>query len=241
MIQQILPNYREMSATAADIIVNSIKQKPDTLLCFASGDTPKLAYELAAKQIIEEKIDISHTFMIGLDEWLNIPPTDSGSCHYFLQRHLFQPTHIPATNYHLFDAMGNEEEECRKMDQLIRERGGIDLMVVGVGMNGHIGFNEPGTSIDTTSHVAMLDEVTQKVGQKYFTSNVAIGKGITIGLKQVMEAKTLLMIANGRKKAPVIKQLLEENIGTHFPASLIREHANGILFTDREANGEDNI
>jgi galactosamine-6-phosphate isomerase len=237
MIKEVLADYTEMSATAAAAIIDCIKQKPDALLCFASGDTPKLTYQLASQRIKNEKIDISQVFMIGLDEWLGIPPADSGSCHYFLQQYLFQPMHVPATNYHLFDALTtNEAEECRKMDQLIFERRGIDIMVVGVGMNGHIGFNEPGTPVDSMCHVAALDEITQTVGQKYFTGNVVIGKGITVGLKQVMEAKTLLMIANGKKKAQVIQKTLEGEIGNHFPASLIREHTNGILLIDREAH-----
>jgi galactosamine-6-phosphate isomerase len=238
MIKEILPGYDDMSAAAAAIIIDCIKQKPDALLCFASGDTPKLAYRLVSERIKKENIDISQTFLIGLDEWLGISPADSGSCHYFLQHYLFQPMGVPGTNYHLFDALAdNEAEECKKMDQLIFERRGIDMMVVGVGMNGHIGFNEPGTAIDTNSHVAILDEVTQTVGQKYFSSSVSIKKGITVGLKQVMEAKTLLMIANGKKKAPVIKRVLEDEINTGFPASLIRQHKNGILLIDKEANG----
>jgi glucosamine-6-phosphate isomerase len=237
MIKEVLADYTEMSAAAAATIIDCIKQKPDALLCFASGDTPKLTYQRLAERVANEKIDISQVFMIGLDEWLGIPPVDSGSCHYFLQHYLFQPMHVPATNYHLFDALTtNEDNECRKMDQLIFERRGIDMMVVGVGMNGHIGFNEPGTPIDSTSHVAVLDEITQTVGQKYFTGQVVIGKGITVGLKQVMDAGTLLMIANGKKKAPVIQKTLETKTGNHFPASLIREHRNGMLLIDRDAH-----
>lgn len=237
MIKEVLPDYNEMSAAAAAAIIDCIKVKPDALLCFASGDTPKLAYQMVAERVKKENIDISQAFLIGLDEWMGIPPHDSGSCHYFLQQYLFRPLGVAATNYHLFDALTtNEAEECRKMDHLIFERRGIDMMVVGVGMNGHIGFNEPGTPIDSLSHVAVLDEITQTVGQKYFSNKVTIGKGITIGLKQVMEAKTLLMIANGKKKATVIQQVLEGKIGTQFPASLIREHKNGMLLIDKEAH-----
>lgn len=111
-------------------------------------------------------------------------------------------------------------------------------MVAGIGMNGHIGFNEPGTDINSMAHVARLDEITQEVGKKYFTEEVAISKGITVGLKQVLQAKTLLMMASGKKKAPVIKRAVEEKTGTHWPASLIQQHANGVLMIDTEAASE---
>lgn len=146
---------------------------------------------------------------------------------------------VTPSQVHLFDGMTiNEDEECKKMNQIIDRRGGIDLMVVGVGMNGHIGFNEPGTDIGSAAHVAELDDITKNVGKKYFSEAVTIDRGITVGLKQVMQAKTLLMMANGKKKAPVIKQALETEAGTDFPASLIQKHSNGILVIDREAATE---
>jgi 6-phosphogluconolactonase/glucosamine-6-phosphate isomerase/deaminase len=134
------------------------------------------------------------------------------------------------------DAMAiNPREECDKMNALIHEKKGIDFMLVGVGMNGHVGFNEPGTSITLNAHVINLDSTTLSVGQKYFSAEVPASKGITIGLEQVLEAGTLLMMANGKKKAAIIKQALEEEITNHTPASLIRHHSNGILMIDEEA------
>jgi galactosamine-6-phosphate isomerase len=97
MIKEVLADYKEMSATAAATIIDCIKRKPGALLCFASGDTPKLTYQLVAERVKNEKIDISQAFMIGLDEWLGVPPADNGSCHYFLQHYLFQPEVHPAT------------------------------------------------------------------------------------------------------------------------------------------------
>jgi len=232
-------NYEEMSAAAAHLIINSIKSKPNSILCFASGDTPKLAYQLAGEAAIKKNIDVSKSFFIGLDEWLGIPPGNNGSCHYFLHHYLFNSMNLASSQFHLFDAMTTDEEsECKKMNHIIDSKGGIDLMVVGVGMNGHIGFNEPGTGIQSNAHVARLDEVTKIVGKKYFNNEVAINKGITVGLKQVMQAKTLLMIANGKKKAPVMRQAVEGPVGIDFPASLIRNHSNGILIIDREAASE---
>ena len=123
------------------------------------------------------------------------------------------------------------------MNKLIAANG-IDLMVVGVGMNGHIGFNEPGTDLDSLAHIALLDETTKTVGQKYFSGKVSINQGITVGLKQVMQAEKLLMMANGKMKAPVIKRAVEEIVSTEFPASLAHKHKNGFLMIDDEAASE---
>lgn len=236
---RIPENHSNLSIAAAAMIINYVKNKPGATLCFASGDTPKLAYQLVAETLRREGTDISKCFFIGLDEWLGIPPDNTGSCHYFLQHYLFAPMGATASQIHLFDGMTtNAEEECKKMNQIIDRRGGIDLMVVGVGMNGHIGFNEPGTDIASVAHVAQLDQVTKEVGKKYFSEAVTIDRGITVGLKQVMMAKTLLMMASGKKKAPVIKQALETGAGTDFPASLIQTHPDGILMVDREAASE---
>lgn len=235
----VAEDYTAMSAIAAAHIVNCLRNKPDALLCFASGETPKLAYQLVAEKVQQDDIDLNHAFFIGLDEWLGIPPENTGSCHYFLQENLFKPTGIDPTCVHLFDALtANEQKECAQMDKLIDRSGGIDLMVVGVGMNGHIGFNEPGADVDAAAHVIELDDTTKTVGKKYFDTEVPINKGITIGMKQVLQAKTLLLIANGKKKAPIIQKALEGEISNQFPASLIRQHNNVIVLIDKEAASE---
>ena len=235
---KVYKDYNELSAAAAAMIIDCVKAKPEALLCFATGNTPKLAYEMVADRAVKEKVDFSGTFIIGLDEWMGISPDNTGSCHWFLHEYLFKPMNMDASQIHLFNALAkNEKAECDKMNKLIRANG-IDLMVVGIGMNGHIGFNEPGTDENSLTHVAVLDEITKTVGQKYFAGKVTIEKGITVGLKQVMEAEKLLMMANGKNKAPVIKKAAEDNISTSFPATLIQKHPNGFLLTDNEAASE---
>lgn len=236
---RVFEDYKDLSVAAAAMIIDCIKAKPDALLCFATGDTPRLAYQLTAEIAKDEKIDFSKCFITGLDEWLGIQPDNTGSCHYFLHKYLLNPMHIDPSQFFLFDAMTTKTEmECNRMNKIIFEKGGIDLVVVGVGLNGHIGFNEPGTAIDSMAHVAVLDETTKAVGQKYFRNNVSIDKGITVGLKQVMQAEKLLMMANGIKKAPVIKRAVEKEVSIHFPASLVRQHKNGLLMIDTEAASE---
>ena len=236
---KIFKDYSELSMAAAMQIINCVKNKPTAVLCFATGDTPKLAYQNVGEIAKQHNVDFTKCFFIGLDEWFGIPPANTGSCNYFLHHYLFAPLAINSSQVYLFDAMTmNEEVECEKMNKLIEEKAGIDLMLVGVGINGHVGFNEPGAEIDSGAHIAQLEEITKSVGQKYFNEEVSINKGMTLGLKQVMNAGTLIMMANGNKKAPVVRRILNENISTDFPASLIRQHNNSLLMVDEEAASE---
>jgi 6-phosphogluconolactonase/glucosamine-6-phosphate isomerase/deaminase len=120
------------------------------------------------------------------------------------------------------------------MDKVIVENGGIDLMLVGVGMNGHIGFNEPGVSFDLYAHVAKLDETTTSVGQKYFREATELRQGITLGLKHLLESKKVLMLANGNKKAAIIQRAIEGEITNQLPASIIRRHPNSRVMIDED-------
>jgi galactosamine-6-phosphate isomerase len=229
-------NYQDLSDFTAAEIANSIKNKPSLVLCLASGDTPKLTAELLVKKLKDGKIDHSKFTFLGLDEWVGLPPTNSGSCHYFFKNKLIDPLQLQPSRYFLFDALAADlENECVKMDRLISEKNGIDIMVVGIGMNGHIGFNEPGSSFGNLSHVIDLDEVTKSVGQKYFNEKIELEKGITLGFQHLLNAKKVFLIANGSKKAEVIKKTVEGPVTENFPASIMQQHDNGFVLVDDEA------
>ncbi|MFT3682213.1 MAG: glucosamine-6-phosphate deaminase [Ferruginibacter sp.] len=229
-------DHHELSAFTANEIANAIINKPTLTLCMASGHTPALTCELLVKKLQEEKVDYSSITFLGLDEWAGLPPENEGSCHYFFKQKVFEPLQLSPSQYFLFDALAdNLKTECVKMDSIIEEKGGIDIMVVGIGMNGHIGFNEPGTAFDILSHVAELDETTVSVGQKYFKETTALQKGITIGLGHLMHAKKVFLMANGMKKAEVIKKTIEGAVTESFPASIMQEHKNGFVIFDEEA------
>jgi len=234
---KIFKDYDELSFAACEEIIRIIKTKTDAILCLATGQSPILTYQLLVEKIIAEKIDISNITFIGLDEWVGIPPEMEGSCQHFLQTRLFKPLKVSASQVYLFDALANEtDKECKRMNKIIKEKGGIDFMLVGVGMNGHIGFNEPGVAINNYAHVIELDETTKAVGQKkYFDKPVTISKGITLGLQDFLDARFTIMIANGIKKADIIKKAMEEPIDTNVPATLMRMHKNSLLMVDEEA------
>lgn len=233
---KIYKDYEALSAQAADEIISLVKNKPDAVLCLASGDTPRLTCTLAVERAIEENIDFSNCTFIGLDEWVGVPLDNEGSCHYFFQKHFLQPLSIKPAQIHLFNALSTDfKTECATMDAVVATKGGIDLMIVGIGMNGHIGFNEPGVSFDLFSHTIDLADITLTVGQKYFKNNIPLGKGITLGLKHLMQTKKVLLIANGVKKAEVIKRTIEGTVNNNFPATIMQTHPNGIIMTDSEA------
>jgi glucosamine-6-phosphate isomerase len=235
----VFNSNENLSAFAVEQILQTIKSSPRAVLCLATGDSPKLTYQLFVKEAFYQKINLDDIHFVALDEWLGVPSSNPGSCHYFLNENLFSPLKIKKDNIHLFDAFAKDAMiECDKMNETIRTLGGIDLMLVGVGMNGHIGFNEPGASEIDYAHVAELDSTTQQVGQKYFSQQTVLTRGITLGLAHFFEARKVLMLANGKKKSSIIKSALEGKISTEVPASLIRKHKNSLVLIDNEAASE---
>lgn len=229
-------NYEELSGYAADFIVDSIKNKPNLVLCMASGSTPALTCDLLVQKLKEEQVDSSKFTFLGLDEWVGLPPTNTGSCHFFFHKRIFEPLQLSSSQYFLFNALANDlESECAKMDKVIADKGGIDIMIVGIGMNGHIGFNEPGTSFTALSHVADLDETTKSVGQKYFDGPVELAKGITIGFGHLMNTKKVFLMANSSHKAEVIKKTIEGPVTENFPASIMQKNNDGYILIDEAA------
>jgi glucosamine-6-phosphate isomerase len=236
MLTQIFQDYESLSLHTAKQILSEVTNNRSAVLCLAAGDTPRLAYTQLASLAREARIDFSACTFIGLDEWVGIPPENEGSCHYFLRHHLFDPLVVKPSQIHLFDAMAEDVAlECTKMDRIIKDKGGIDLMLVGVGMNGHIGFNEPGVAHKLYSHVIPLDATTQAVGQKYFKTPTTIRSGITLGLRHFLESRKAILMASGTKKSEVIRRALEEPVTIDMPAGVVREHSNSAVMLDKDA------
>ena len=236
METKIFSDYDTLSQQAADEVINLVKQKSGAVICLASGNTPLGACQWIVKKTAGEKIDFSNCTFIGLDEWLGVPKENTGSCCFFFYNNLFTPLHISDAQIFLFDANAtNLDEQCKQMDNLIAAKGGIDLMIVGIGMNGHIGFNEPGVSFDLLSHIINLEETTKTVGQKYFSGPTNLTQGITLGLEHLMNAKKVILLANGNNKAGVIRQTIKGAVTENLPASILQKHKNSFIFLDKEA------
>ena len=229
-------DYDALSLRTAREVTDLVKSNPEALLCIAAGHTPELTCELITQIVRKENIDFGRCFFVSLDEWVGISPDNEGSCQYFLRNFLFIPLNINNKNVHVFNALAKDmQKECEDMDNFISQHGGIDLIVVGVGRNGHIGFNEPGASFEQYSHVIELHETTQTVGQKYFREETTLNQGITLGLKHLLEARKAILIANGERKAAVMKEVIEGEISPEMPGSVIRKHRNAEIIMDKEA------
>ncbi|WP_338871109.1 glucosamine-6-phosphate deaminase [Spirosoma sp. SC4-14] len=229
-------DHNTLSQFTAEYIAKKINQKPDSLLCLASGDTPIETYHRFVALVQAGKVDISQCTFVGLDEWVGFGPDDAGSCSYYVYRDLFNPLHLRPDQIHVFDAKADDlATECKRIDAVIRSKGGLDLLLVGMGMNGHIALNEPGTPFNLGCHVVELAESTKTVGQKYFTSQTELTKGITIGLRHLAEARDVILLVSGEKKASILRQALTGPITEEVPASIIQTRPNAHVWVDAAA------
>jgi glucosamine-6-phosphate isomerase len=233
---KICADYTELSVAAAQRIASFIEGHPGALLCFAAGETPLGALKQLVRMQDEKQIDLSSMYYVGLDEWVGLGYGDVGSCKQVMHDNFYGPARIPAEQISVFDGLDPDmERQTTNAFTFIENHGGIAFTMLGVGMNGHLGFNEPGTSPDFTGGVVTLDETTRSVGKKYFNEPFHLEFGITIGIKTLLGAKEILLIANGEKKAGIIRKALAENPAVSVPASLIQRHRGLQVFLDTGA------
>ena len=236
MKQIIYNDYTELSVKTAEQIAAIISKKPAALLCFPAGETSVGTFKHLIELNEKGKISFKKSRIVGLDEWANIGSMKSENCFSFLKKHFFDHIDFSEENLCFFDGESADlKKECIRTDNFIKRYGPIDMILLGAGMNGHLGLNEPGTLFDLYSHIVNLDETTKIVGQKYFSGKVNLFKGVTLGLKYMMEAKTVILQLNGHRKAEVVKRLIDSEASPAFPASAIKLHKNSFLLLDKEA------
>jgi glucosamine-6-phosphate isomerase len=233
---KIFSTYEDLSAATAQLIVDQIRIKPHSLLCFPSGDSPTGTLALLVKYAAEGRVDLSKCTFVGLDEWVGMDRNDAGGCQHYLYQHFFTPAQVAADRILFFDAKATDlQRECKRIDDFLSRNGPIDLVVVGIGINGHIGLNEPGASPGFKAQVIDLAPETKTSAEKYFENSKKPEKGITLGLSQLMDAQTLVLIASGEKKAEIIKNTVEGPVTNKVPASHLQEHRHSYIFLDRAA------
>jgi glucosamine-6-phosphate deaminase len=219
----ICKNYDEMSRAAAGLVIQQVNSKPDSLICFPSGESPVGMFNCLIAAASEGRVDFSRCYFVGLDEWVGMGKDDEGSCTNFLYEHFFTHMQIKPDKMNFFDARADDlDAACKAMDDFIKLHGPLDMMLVGIGMNGHIGLNEPGTDFNLYSHHAPLTPVTISVGQKYFKQQTPLHEGITLGLKHLQKAKMPVLIASGAKKAEIIARAFEGEVSNKLPASIFQ-------------------
>jgi glucosamine-6-phosphate isomerase len=237
MMQVIIcSTYADLSQRAAEDLIESMASRENPLLCPASGDSPSGLYKNLAGRAAQKEPGVSGWVFVGLDEWVGLNGGDEGSCRYHLDRELFSPLHVPEKNICFFDGR-NEDlgSECRQTESFIRDHGGIDITILGLGLNGHVGMNEPGTPAASRSHVTRLDPITAQTGQKYFKEARSLSQGITLGLGTILESRNIFLIVSGAKKASMVQAALEGDISEKVPASMLRRHAGLRVYLDSDA------
>ncbi|MDM5299562.1 glucosamine-6-phosphate deaminase [Bacillus pumilus] len=227
----------QLGKEAAAFIARSIESKPDAVLGLATGGTPTETYKELIHLYQMKQLSFKQTRTVNLDEYAGLDSHHENSYMTYMKQHLFDHVDLPEDQYFLPNGhASNLEEECLRYEKLIQDLGGIDLQLLGIGQNGHIGFNEPGTPFDSKTHVIQLDENTRQANARYFSSIDEVPKyAITMGIASILSSKKILLIATGKSKAEVIKQLEQSEIHPDFPASALKLHPDVTIFIDSEA------
>lgn len=233
---EVFKDYGTLSREAADLIAAVITSKPNALICIASGHTPIGTLHCLRDDMNAGKLDTSHVTFVSLDEWLGIDPADAGSCISMLRKDFFDHVKLRKEQIQMFDVLVKDpQRECDRMNKLIADNGGLDVMLVGIGMNGHIGMNEPGTPFDRYAHISELAEETKTTGQKYFTKPTTLSKGITLGLRHFSECRLPILMANGSKKAEIIGQTMKKKPTESLPATIVHKIPQALIMLDKDA------
>ncbi|GHD63070.1 6-phosphogluconolactonase [Jeongeupia chitinilytica] len=237
MQTRILATPTELADAVAVLIADCVRAKPAAVLCLAGGDTPRAAYARLVEMHRAGEVDLSQVTYVGLDEWVGLPADYPGSCRAFMQETVFGPLAVPPERIVFYDAMADDlQAECRQIDDFLAAHGPLDLVLLGMGMNGHLGMNEPGCIVDSGSIVTELDAVTVSVGQKYFGAQQPVLKqGITLGIGSIMQAHCAVLMVSGEKKAETVCKALQLEVGNAVPASLLRQHRHAIAMLDAAA------
>ena len=224
----------EMSEKAAKIIADAIRNKPNLVLGLATGSTPEGCYRELIRMHREEGLDFSKVVTFNLDEYIGLTPTHPQSYRYFMDEKLFRHVNIKMENTHVPDGLSDDfQRTCEEFEEAIKASGGIDLQLLGIGGNGHIAFNEPGSPSDSRTRVVELSERTIEDNARFFKSIDEVPRrAISMGIGTVMEARKIMLLASGEGKAEAVAKSVEGPVTTDVPASILQKHPNCIFIVD---------
>lgn len=233
----IADGYEEMSNKAAAIVRSQVVLKPDCVLGMATGDTPRGMYKELIKMYENKEVDFSEVSVFNLDEYCTLSRENEHSYYYYMNHNFFRYINVKKGNTFIPNGTAEDiEEECRNYELQIKNRGGIDLQVLGIGANGHIGFNEPDINFEAETHLVELDETTIEYNSRFFSSKDEVPTtAISMGIKTIMQSRMLLLLANGESKADAIYKAVKGKICPEVPASIIQLHPNATIIIEKNA------
>lgn len=233
----VCKNYEEMSKKAAQMILSQITLKPNSVLGLATGSTPIGMYKNLVDMYNQGIIDFSEVTTFNLDEYYQLPRTNDQSYYYFMNDNLFNHINVRPQNVHIPNGMISDvEAECEKYDSDIKLSGGIDIQVLGIGHNAHIGFNEPTISFEKGTHLVDLKESTIEANARFFESADDVPKkAVTMGIGSIFKAKKIMLLASGEGKAEAIYNTVYGKVTPEVPSSILQFHSDIVLILDEAA------
>lgn len=233
-------NYSQISRKAAELVTEKIRQKPKTVLGLATGGTPVGLYETLIKDFQINHTSYGQVTTFNLDEYIGLSGDNPNSYRYFMDKHLFNDIDILKAN--TFVPLGDTKDplkQCQDYEKLLKKHNGIDLQILGIGSNGHIGFNEPGTSFQSKTHVIELTSSTREANARFFNSiNEVPTHAITMGIASIMRSKEIVLLISGEAKRDALSRLLNGNVNEDFPASILKTHPCVTIIADHAAIGK---
>ncbi len=229
-------NYQEMSQSAADYLINTVKEKNDAILGLPTGSTPVGMYQTVINQY-RGKISFKNVRTFNLDEYIGLDKTNINSYRYFMDENLFSHIDIKEENIHIPNGIAKDmDKECMDYEKQLGSTGRMDIMYLGIGQNGHIGFNEPEDFFEPFTHMVKLTEDTIEANKRFFDDLESMPKtAITMGIKTIMSAKKIILLASGSSKAQAILKTVKGKITPRVPASVLQLHDNVTLIIDKDA------
>jgi glucosamine-6-phosphate deaminase len=236
MQARVYPNYESMSATAAAIVAKKIREKPDAVLLLPTGTTPLGMYRRLVGLHAGGGLSFARTTFFNLDEYVGLAPNHPASCRVYMGENFYDRIDADPGRVHLPNGSAPDPEaECERYEAAIREAGGADLCVLGIGRNGHIGLNEPGAPFESRTRVVRLTGSTRRLNAADFESDRAPERAITVGMATISEAREVLLLASGTDKARAVAAALEGEVSEDTPASILRRHPGATFLLDHDA------
>jgi|SRR5690625_376602 len=224
----------ELGYKAAEIVAKTLNELENPVIGLATGSTPEKLYANLVQKCQANEITFKNTTTFNLDEYVSLAHDDPTSYHYYMEKHLFSGIDIQKKNAHVLNGEADDlEKECETFEQLIQEAGNLNMQILGLGLNGHIGFNEPGTAFDSRTHIVELDPLTIEANSRFFASKEDVPtRALTMGIGTIMDAEKILFLVQGDKKADILKKVVYGKVTEEVPASILQRHPNVTLLTD---------
>lgn len=237
MLILVLPDYDAVSRQAAAMVAGAMLRKPEMMLGLATGASPLGMYAELVRWHQQERLDFSRVTTVNLDEYLGLAPDHPASCRYYMEQALFGRVNLRPDRILMPDGGvdGDLMGRCAAFETAIMERGGIELQVLGIGLNGHLGFNEPGSGLDSRTRIVRLSDTTRNANRGNFPGEEVPEAAVTMGLGTIRAAGRLLLLATGVNKAEVIAAALEGPVTASMPASVLQLHGDAVVLLDSAA------